>query len=151
MPRRGSVKQHSSVNTHVGARLRQLRLMLDLSQTEVGRKLGISYQQVQKYERGVNALAADRLAQIADAFKVPVSYFFEGLGAAGSDRASAAPAFQPGEIRFIREMRRLPPTVRDAVQQLMVSTNGTRADEAARAAPLPTDHEPRPAFGRAKS
>jgi transcriptional regulator with XRE-family HTH domain len=111
--------------------------MLGLSQTELGKRLGVTYQQIQKYEHGTNALAADRLAQVAEVLSVPISYFFEGLGTIGSSRAPDHSALQPGEIRFIREMRRLPPTVRDAMQQLIVSTNGVQGDDAARREALP--------------
>jgi transcriptional regulator with XRE-family HTH domain len=53
--------------------------MLGLSQTELGNKLGITFQQIQKYEKGTNRVSAGRLLHIAQLFKVPVSFFYEGV------------------------------------------------------------------------
>ena len=63
---------------HIGARVRMRRLMLDMSQTQLGDALGITFQQVQKYEKGTNRIGAGRLQQIANITHVPVSFFFEG-------------------------------------------------------------------------
>lgn len=67
------------VDVHVGQRLRQRRVMLGLSQTALGDKIGVSFQQLQKFEKGVNRMGSSRLFQVATALDVPVSYFFEGL------------------------------------------------------------------------
>ena len=67
------------VDTHVGQRVRARRKMLGLSQEALGAALGVSFQQVQKYEKGTNRAGASRLWQISEALKVPVQYFFEGL------------------------------------------------------------------------
>lgn len=69
----------SSVDVHVGARLRTRRKELGLSQTAVGQGLGYSFQQVQKYERGVNRISASALWTLALLLEVEVGYFFEGL------------------------------------------------------------------------
>jgi len=63
---------------HVGSRVRMRRLMLDMSQTTLAGALGISFQQVQKYEKGKDRISASRLQQIASILQVPVSFFFEG-------------------------------------------------------------------------
>jgi transcriptional regulator with XRE-family HTH domain len=70
-------KSPDSVDRHVGARIRMRRLMLKFSQTQLGDALGLSFQQVQKYERGSNRVGASRLQQIAGILQVPVSFFFE--------------------------------------------------------------------------
>jgi transcriptional regulator with XRE-family HTH domain len=70
---------HDPVDTHVGRRLRSLRKTNDLSQKEVAGMAGISFQQLQKYERGNNRISASRLWALAKGLKVPVGYFFEGL------------------------------------------------------------------------
>jgi transcriptional regulator with XRE-family HTH domain len=62
----------------LGARIRLRRLEQDISQTELGDKLGVSFQQVQKYEKGVNRVGAARLQQISTALDVPVTFFFDG-------------------------------------------------------------------------
>jgi len=64
---------------HVGSRVRMRRLMLDLSQTELADALGISFQQVQKYEKGTNRISASRLQQISSILQAPIPFFFEGL------------------------------------------------------------------------
>ena len=72
------------VDVHVGLRMRGRRLVLGLSQTRVGTALGVTFQQMQKYEKGVNRIAPSRLAVLADLLAVPISFFFE---AGPSDRA----------------------------------------------------------------
>lgn len=80
MPRK---KQHE-IDAYIGARVRLRRLMLEMSQEMLGNKLGLTFQQVQKYERGINRISASRLFELATALKVPVSYFYDGLKTAGS-------------------------------------------------------------------
>ena len=63
---------------HIGSRLRMRRRMLDLSQADLGNALGITFQQVQKYEKGVNRISASRLQHMSQILKVPVPFFFEG-------------------------------------------------------------------------
>lgn len=68
----------NSVDWHVGSRLRLRRLELGMSQERLAEQLGITFQQVQKYERGTNRIGASRLHQIAVCLQVPITYFFEG-------------------------------------------------------------------------
>ncbi len=67
------------VDIHVGRKLKQIRTMRRLSQTDVARELDLSFQQIQKYEIGSNRIAASRLYELSRIFDVPTSYFFEGL------------------------------------------------------------------------
>jgi transcriptional regulator with XRE-family HTH domain len=67
------------IDRHVGARIRERRVMLRLTQQQMGALIGVTYQQVHKYEKGINRLAVGRLYQIAQALDVEISYFFEGL------------------------------------------------------------------------
>jgi transcriptional regulator with XRE-family HTH domain len=67
-------------DAHIGSRLRERRVTLGMTQTELGKRLGISFQQLQKYEGGVNRLTASGLWRIAECLDVPVGYFFDGLG-----------------------------------------------------------------------
>ena len=69
----------NDVDCHVGERLRSLRREVGLSQTDVAAALGISFQQVQKYETGANRVAAGRLWDIANVLEVDLEYFFEGF------------------------------------------------------------------------
>jgi transcriptional regulator with XRE-family HTH domain len=72
------MKRVSPTDKHVGTRLRMRRLMLNKSQNEIGNALGITFQQVQKYENGTNRVSASRLQHLCVILKVPVSFFFEG-------------------------------------------------------------------------
>src|SRR5690606_34080136 len=69
---------------HVGSRVRMRRMMLNMSQEKLGEALGLTFQQVQKYEKGTNRIGARRLQQIAAILQVPVSFFFEGAPSAGT-------------------------------------------------------------------
>jgi transcriptional regulator with XRE-family HTH domain len=75
---------------HVGARIRERRLMLGLSQQQLARMIGVTYQQAHKYERGLNRISAGRLYEIANVLNVPISWFFEGL-TAESDPLEVSP------------------------------------------------------------
>lgn len=72
-------KATNLVDKHLGARLRLRRLEMGMSQERLGEVLGITFQQVQKYEKGLNRIAASRLYEIASVLKVSVSAFFDGL------------------------------------------------------------------------
>ena len=77
------------IDTHVGKRLRLRRTMMGLSQEVVAKAVGITFQQVQKYEKGVNRIGAGRLFEVSRILNVPVDFFYEGLsGAAGQPGAS---------------------------------------------------------------
>lgn len=67
------------VDVHVGRKLREIRTLRRYSQTDVAQKLGLSFQQIQKYEIGSNRIAASRLFELAQIFEVSPSYFFDGL------------------------------------------------------------------------
>ena len=67
------------VDVHVGKKIKQMRALRRLSQTDVAQKLNLSFQQIQKYEIGSNRVAASRLYELSKIFGVPTSYFFEGL------------------------------------------------------------------------
>jgi transcriptional regulator with XRE-family HTH domain len=69
------------VDVHVGARVRTRRLLIGMNQETLARALGLTFQQIQKYEGGANRISASRLSQIANVLDVPISYFFTGLEA----------------------------------------------------------------------
>ena len=68
----------SPIDIHVGSRIRLRRTLLGMSQERLGESLGLTFQQVQKYEKGTNRIGASRLQQISRTLQVPVSFFFEG-------------------------------------------------------------------------
>ena len=82
------------VDAHIGQKIRARRNLLGLSQTELADAAGITFQQIQKYEKGVNRVGASRLQQFSDALGVPPSYFFEGAPTVGKKQ----PAPQEGEL-----------------------------------------------------
>ena len=89
-------KAPNPTDKHVGARVRMRRMMLAMSQEKLGDALGLTFQQVQKYEKGANRIGASRLQQIAHILQVPVAFFFEGApnvpGAIGNEGLSEAPS-----------------------------------------------------------
>jgi transcriptional regulator with XRE-family HTH domain len=82
-PPRRSASRTQDVDRHVGARVRERRIMLGLTQQQLADLIGVTYQQAHKYERGINRVSAGRLFEIAQVLSVPVSYFFDGLAEDG--------------------------------------------------------------------
>jgi transcriptional regulator with XRE-family HTH domain len=80
------------VDRHVGSRVRLRRQLLNMSQEKLGEELGVTFQQVQKYERGANRIGAGRLWVLARVLDVPVSFFYEGVS-----EAMIAPGFAEGD------------------------------------------------------
>jgi len=78
-------KAPNPVDKHVGSRVRMRRMMLSMSQEKLGDSLGLTFQQVQKYEKGTNRIGASRLQQISAILQVPVSFFFEGAPSGSPD------------------------------------------------------------------
>ncbi len=77
------------VDVHVGQRVRQRRWMAGMTQQQLGDKVGIKYQQIQKYETGVNRISVSRMWDIAATMEVPVSFFFEGIDGQAPDTGEA--------------------------------------------------------------
>src|SRR5215469_12581026 len=79
--RRSKSGHPNPIDVHVGARVRLRRTLLGMSQVKLGQAIGLTFQQVQKYERGTNRVGASKLWQLAQVLDVPISFFFDGLGA----------------------------------------------------------------------
>jgi transcriptional regulator with XRE-family HTH domain len=77
-------KAPNPIDKHVGSRVRMRRMMLGMSQEKLGNNLGLTFQQVQKYEKGTNRIGASRLQQISQILQVSVSFFFEGAPTVGT-------------------------------------------------------------------
>ena len=89
----------TAIDTHVGTRVRLRRTLLGMSQEKLGEALGLTFQQVQKYERGSNRISASNLYEIARTLKVSIAWFFEGLGDpvdAQGEEGGGASAFAHG-------------------------------------------------------
>ena len=91
------------VDIHVGRRLRLKRTFLGLSQESVGKQIGVTFQQIQKYERGINRMGASRLYDFAKALGVQVAYFFEGFGDYAAEDGAASGAAEPSAAAFEHE------------------------------------------------
>lgn len=79
------------VDVHVGKRVRHRRWMVGMTQQQLAEKVGIKFQQIQKYETGMNRVSASRLFDIAQSLAVPVAYFFEGVDGADAAHGTDAP------------------------------------------------------------
>lgn len=86
-------KSPNATDKHVGARVRMRRMMLGLSQEGLGDKLGLTFQQVQKYEKGINRIGASRLQQLSQILGTNVSFFFEGAPNGGNGAVEPIPDF----------------------------------------------------------
>ncbi len=102
----------NTIDVHVGGRVRVRRTLLGLSQTTLGEALGISFQQVQKNERGTNRIGASRLYQISKILDVPVSYFFEEL----TEESAAATPIALSPVNIVEERRREPMQKRETLE-----------------------------------
>lgn len=91
-------KQANPIDVQVGNRVRIRRMLIGMSQERLGDLLGLTFQQVQKYEKGVNRIGAGRLFEVARILNVPVDFFYEGLdavqGSAGVNDAENAPVME---------------------------------------------------------
>lgn len=91
-------KSPNPIDRHVGSRVRMRRMMINMSQEKLGEKLGITFQQIQKYEKGTNRVGASRLQQIATVLGVPVSFFFEGAPVPDSSASGFSESSSPAYV-----------------------------------------------------
>src|SRR5262245_10958370 len=138
MPRGGNplagrdIRAARSVDSYVGARIRLRRNMLGISQMEMGRRIGVTFQQVQKYERGLNRIGSSRLMQICHVLQVTPAWLFDGASreprpnAAVRDMNVAFAAFHADEAapRLVLIWPTLSPGVKRAMVRLMTSVAG---------------------------
>ena len=87
----GKARQAHPVDVHVGGRVRLRRVFLGYSQEKLANALGLTFQQIQKYERGANRISASKLYELSRILNVPVTYFFEGVEAEGEAGAGSGP------------------------------------------------------------
>jgi len=106
------------VDIHVGGRVRLRRSALGLSQDQLGAAIGLSFQQIQKYERGANRIGASRLYEMSKALQTPISYFFEGFGMLGlAEEENSSYQSDPVLKRETLELMRAYHQIRDAKQR----------------------------------
>src|SRR5579885_2289914 len=106
-PGRQKGDKPNPIDVHVGSRVRLRRNMLGMSQEKLGQAIGLTFQQVQKYERGTNRIGASRLHELAQALDVPVAFFFADLNLPdgtplGADAAAKPPKglSEPAEVFY---------------------------------------------------
>lgn len=126
--RREDSPELQSIDAHVGQRIRLRRTLLGMSQTQLGQAINLTFQQIQKYERGTNRVSAGMLFRISQVLDVPVSFFFDCYEGEGSE---CAPAFTPvdpsvsqpdisrREGRLLRYWRQAPPEVAEQIFDLL--------------------------------
>lgn len=112
------------VDRHVGERLRRLRLIRGVSQTDVAEKLGITFQQVQKYEQGKNRISASKLYEVAMALSMPPAYFFEGLWPEEDGTVQEAPELDRHTIALVKQFGSIKDeSIRTTLIELLKSLN----------------------------
>ena len=116
------------VDRHVGAKVRERRLALGLTQQQVAEMLGVTYQQAHKYETGGNRISAGRLHQLARALEVGVGYFYEGLGSGEPARPTDR---QRRTIELARSFAVLPRRQQEALAELVRTLAGESEELAA--------------------
>ncbi|MEG3619342.1 helix-turn-helix transcriptional regulator [Magnetovibrio sp. PR-2] len=131
MSRRPPKEAPDPIDLHVGQRLKARRVGLRISQSEIGKALGVTFQQIQKYENGANRVGASNLFKLSQALNVNVGYFFEDMPDASkikslSDQPAAEfnhdPMTQPESIKLVHNYFRIAaPGVRSRVFQLVKS------------------------------
>ena len=95
------VKKPDPIDVHVGSRLRLRRTLLGMSQEKLGKALSLTFQQVQKYERGANRVGASRLYRLSQILDVPVAFFYDDMPAEVQEAASKPPGFsEPGQAPY---------------------------------------------------
>jgi transcriptional regulator with XRE-family HTH domain len=112
LPKSKTTRRSDARDNEVGRRVRTQRLTKGLSQTELGEKIGVTFQQVQKYEKGTNRIGAGRLSRIAEVLEVPVTYFFPSdeepsLPASDPDTSPFALLSTSGAIQLVRAYSRI--------------------------------------------
>lgn len=106
--------QIDPTDAYVGSRLKERRLALRMSQTDLGASAGISFQQIQKYERGVNRVAISMLKKFAEALRVPVTFFLpDGTNGTAMASSSRAGGYQVGPTKDAQELLALFDTIDD--------------------------------------
>jgi transcriptional regulator with XRE-family HTH domain len=86
-------RKPNPMDIHVGSRVRLRRMVIGMSQEKLGEKMGLTFQQIQKYEKGTNRIGASRLFQLSQIMDVPVQFFFEDAPAAYANRTHGMPGF----------------------------------------------------------
>ena len=112
-----------AADVQIGTRIKQRRTLLNMSQTTLGNAIGVTFQQVQKYERGMNRVGGSRMAQIATVLNCPVHYFFEGVesGPTNDVPQPAMPQLDRASIAMLHAYQKLPSRLQTKICELVAS------------------------------
>ena len=132
-------KGPSPIDIHVGSRMRMRRMALGMSQEKLAARLGLTFQQVQKYEKGANRMGSSRLQQAADVLGVAAAFFFEGAGGGHyqADGNAPSPAYienfvaSAEGLRLAKAFMRLRPAVRRRIVDLVNEVAGESGSSSA--------------------
>lgn len=118
----------TDVDKYVGIRIRSRRQVVGITQQDLAAKLGLTFQQVQKYEKGANRIGASRLVEVAHALDAPPGWFFEGLPGFGKQKPNVDDAVMsfltdPQGVRIAAAFTNLPKDIRKAMADLVESTS----------------------------
>lgn len=116
-------EQLKRIDRHVGQQLRKARVLRDMSQEELAEAIGLTFQQVQKYERGMNRLSASRMYQISKILRVRPAYFFEGLP---EDEYEEIVSFTIEHINLIKHYEAAPEDLRKEFLKLLKSVGAQK-------------------------
>ncbi len=110
------------VDVHVGGRVRDRRTLIGMSQTELGKHVGLTFQQIQKYERGMNRIAASRLWRFSLVLGRPISWFFEGIGK--QKRKGDDPLMKRETLQLVRYLSACDPDVQKHLAAMINAVAG---------------------------
>ena len=110
------------VDVHVGERVRAGRTLIGMSQTELGKHVGLTFQQIQKYEKGMNRIGAGRLWRFSLILGRPISWFFEGIGA--RKRKVEDLLVKPETLKFVRYFSACDPDVQNHLAAMIKAVAG---------------------------
>jgi transcriptional regulator with XRE-family HTH domain len=133
-PRRGRGKgagrtvDDVAVDAHVGGRIKLRRSLLGMSQVKLGQAIGLTFQQVQKYERGTNRVGASKLWQLSQVLDVPVSFFFDGLDDIAGGEPGAEEVAGRRLMQLAADFALLTEDERSQIAKLVGAIAGTRRD-----------------------
>jgi transcriptional regulator with XRE-family HTH domain len=118
-------------DVQIGARIKHRRIVLSMSQSDLGNAVGVTFQQVQKYERGMNRVGGSRLAQVATVLNCPVSYFFEGVENTPADDTmeETIPQLDRATLGLLKAYQKLPSRLQAKVRALVASMANVTDDE----------------------
>ena len=120
------------IDRHVGGRLRMRRILLGMNQSQLGKAVVLTFQQIQKYENGANRISASKLYHFARVLGVTVSFFFEGVepkarGGRRTARQEVEPLHKLETLHFVRALIRIPDlTVRKSLTDLIFALDGRK-------------------------